>query len=92
MLAGRDVDWSRCWLVEIFRSRPFLGADLQIGLRGSEDPRPGALRSEDRTQRGIARSVTSSSSELAGRFHCLSNPIDREPQDFFFSCFSSEKG
>src|SRR5690606_14063737 len=27
------------------------GADLQIGIRGSEDPRPGALWSEDHTQR-----------------------------------------
>ena len=38
--AGRDLKIST-----------FSGADLQIGIWGSEDPRPVALRSEDRTQR-----------------------------------------
>ena len=37
--AGRDLKIST-----------FSGADLQIGILGSEDPRPRALRSEDRTQ------------------------------------------
>src|SRR5690606_2966700 len=37
--AGRDLQIST-----------FSVADLQIGIWGSEDPRPGALRSEDRTQ------------------------------------------
>src|SRR5690606_24553366 len=43
------------------------GADLQIGIRGSEDPRPVALWSEDHTQR------TESHAAASENTNCLRN-------------------